>query len=44
MKARDLHYKLLPLMNANFVETNPIPVKAVLSMMGLMEENFRLKN
>ena len=41
-KARDLHYKLLPLMNANFVETNPIPAKTVLAMMGLMEENFRL--
>src|SRR5262245_14455828 len=41
-KARKLHYKLLPLMNANFVETNPIPAKTVLAMMGLMEENFRL--
>jgi 4-hydroxy-tetrahydrodipicolinate synthase len=41
-KARDLQYKLWPLMNANFVETNPIPVKAVLTMMGLMEENYRL--
>jgi len=41
-KARELHYKLLPLMSANFVESNPIPVKAVLSMMGLIEENYRL--
>jgi 4-hydroxy-tetrahydrodipicolinate synthase len=41
-KARELHYKLLPLMNANFVESNPIPAKAVLAMMGLMEENYRL--
>ncbi len=40
--ARRLHYKLLPLMNANFVESNPIPVKAVLGMMGLIEENYRL--
>jgi 4-hydroxy-tetrahydrodipicolinate synthase len=40
--ARDLHYKMLPLMNANFVESNPIPAKAVLSMMGLMGENYRL--
>jgi len=41
-KARELHYKLLPLMNANFVETNPIPVKAALAMMGLIEEKYRL--
>jgi 4-hydroxy-tetrahydrodipicolinate synthase len=41
-QAREIHYKLLPLMNANFVETNPIPVKTVLSMMGLIGENYRL--
>jgi 4-hydroxy-tetrahydrodipicolinate synthase len=41
-RAREVHYKLLPLMNANFVESNPIPVKAVLSMMGLVSENYRL--
>jgi 4-hydroxy-tetrahydrodipicolinate synthase len=41
-KARRLHFKLLHLMNANFVETNPIPVKAALAMMGLIEENYRL--
>jgi len=41
-RARELHYKLLPLMAANFVESNPIPVKAVLAMMGLIEENYRL--
>jgi 4-hydroxy-tetrahydrodipicolinate synthase len=41
-KAREIHYKLLPLIAANFVESNPIPVKAVLSMMGLIEENYRL--
>jgi 4-hydroxy-tetrahydrodipicolinate synthase len=41
-KARELHYKLLPLMNANFIESNPIPVKAALAMMGLIEENYRL--
>jgi 4-hydroxy-tetrahydrodipicolinate synthase len=40
--ARELHYRLLPLMNANFVESNPIPVKAALAMMGLIEENYRL--
>jgi len=41
-RARELQYRLLPLMNANFVESNPIPVKAVLAMMGLIEENLRL--
>jgi 4-hydroxy-tetrahydrodipicolinate synthase len=41
-RARELHYKLLPLMTANFIESNPIPVKAVLAMMGLIEENLRL--
>ena len=41
-KARALHYKLLPLMNMNFVESNPIPVKAALAMMGMIEENYRL--
>src|SRR5438093_1342642 len=41
-RARELHYKLLPLMNANFIESNPIPVKAALAMMGIIEENYRL--
>ena len=41
-KARELHYKLLPLMNANFVESSPIPVKAALAMMGMMDEKCRL--
>jgi 4-hydroxy-tetrahydrodipicolinate synthase len=41
-KARELHYQLLHLMNANFVESNPIPVKAAMAMMGLLEENYRL--
>jgi 4-hydroxy-tetrahydrodipicolinate synthase len=41
-KAKELHYKLLPLMNINFIESNPIPVKAALAMMGLIEENYRL--
>lgn len=41
-KARALHYKLLPLMNVNFIESNPIPVKTALAMMGLIEESFRL--
>jgi 4-hydroxy-tetrahydrodipicolinate synthase len=41
-KARELHYKLLHLMNVNFVESNPIPVKAALAMMGWIEESYRL--
>jgi 4-hydroxy-tetrahydrodipicolinate synthase len=40
--ARSLHRKYLPLMQANFIETNPLPVKAVLAMMGKIEENYRL--
>jgi len=39
--ARKLHYKLLPLMQANFWESNPIPVKAALAMMGRMGNNLR---
>jgi 4-hydroxy-tetrahydrodipicolinate synthase len=42
VEARLLHYKLLPLMEANFIESSPGPVKAALAMMGLIEENFRL--
>lgn len=41
-KARELHYKLLPLMEANFIESSPGPVKAALAMLNLVEENFRL--
>jgi 4-hydroxy-tetrahydrodipicolinate synthase len=41
-KARKLHRKYLALMQANFIESNPMPVKAVLAMMGRMEENYRL--
>ena len=40
--ARRVHYRMLPLMNANFMESNPIPVKAALALMGLIEENYRL--
>jgi 4-hydroxy-tetrahydrodipicolinate synthase len=40
--ARRLHHKYLPLMQANFIESNPLPVKAVLSMMGKLEEVYRL--
>jgi 4-hydroxy-tetrahydrodipicolinate synthase len=41
-EARALHYRLLPLMETNFIESSPGPVKAALAMMGLIEENFRL--
>jgi|SRR5579871_684990 len=40
--ARLLFRKYLPLMQANFIESNPGPAKAVLSMMGRMEEVYRL--
>src|SRR5690348_2263589 len=40
--ARNLHRKYLPLMQANFIESNPLPVKAVLTMLGRIEEVYRL--
>jgi 4-hydroxy-tetrahydrodipicolinate synthase len=40
--ARALHRKYLPLMQANFIESNPMPVKAVLAMMGKIQEIYRL--
>jgi 4-hydroxy-tetrahydrodipicolinate synthase len=40
--ARQLHRKYLPLMQANFIESSPLPVKAVLAMMGKIEEVYRL--
>jgi 4-hydroxy-tetrahydrodipicolinate synthase len=40
--ARDWNRKLYPLMKVNFVESNPIPVKAALAMMGKIEEAYRL--
>jgi 4-hydroxy-tetrahydrodipicolinate synthase len=40
--ARRLERKFLALMQANFIESNPMPVKAVLAMMGKIEENYRL--
>lgn len=41
-KAKTIHYELLPLFKAMFVETNPIPVKSAMALMGLLEEEFRL--
>lgn len=40
--ARALHRKYLALMQANFIESNPLPVKAVLAMMGKIQEVYRL--
>jgi len=40
--ARALQRTWLPLMEVNFVESNPIPVKAAMAMMGLLEPTFRL--
>jgi 4-hydroxy-tetrahydrodipicolinate synthase len=40
--ARKMQRKYLPLMDVNFVESNPIPVKAALALMGLLEPVWRL--
>jgi len=41
-RARDAHYRLLPLFDVLFCETNPIPVKAALAQRGLIREEIRL--
>ncbi|TSA08675.1 MAG: 4-hydroxy-tetrahydrodipicolinate synthase [Deltaproteobacteria bacterium] len=41
-KAQDLHYKLLPLCQAMFYETNPIPAKTALGLMGMISPELRL--
>ncbi len=40
--ARKIHYKILPLMEANFIESSPAPCKFVMKEMGLLGENLRL--
>jgi 4-hydroxy-tetrahydrodipicolinate synthase len=40
--ARQIQRRFLPLMNINFVESNPIPVKAAMALMGLLQPVFRL--
>jgi 4-hydroxy-tetrahydrodipicolinate synthase len=40
--ARAVHQRILPLMQVNFVEANPVPVKAAMAAMGLLEEVYRL--
>jgi 4-hydroxy-tetrahydrodipicolinate synthase len=41
-EARKIHYELMPLFKGLFLETNPMPVKAALAKMGLIENNLRL--
>lgn len=41
-KAKKIHYELLDLMHVNFIESNPIPVKTALFLMGKIQESFRL--
>jgi 4-hydroxy-tetrahydrodipicolinate synthase len=41
-EARAIHARLMPLLTINFVESNPMPVKAALAAMGLLEEVYRL--
>jgi len=41
-KARDVHHRLLPWMRAAFIESNPVPVKAALNMLGRMDNRLRL--
>jgi len=41
-EARKVHERLLPLMQVNFIESNPIPVKAAMAALGLLEEIYRL--
>ena len=40
-RAREIHYRLLPLMRANFVETNPVPVKTALAFLSRCREDVR---
>jgi 4-hydroxy-tetrahydrodipicolinate synthase len=41
-RGRELHYELLPLFRALFIETNPIPVKTAASLLGLCSDEMRL--
>ena len=41
-KGREIHYKFLAMMEANFIESSPAPCKFVMKEMGLLEENLRL--
>ncbi|MBA2853651.1 4-hydroxy-tetrahydrodipicolinate synthase [Methanococcus maripaludis] len=41
-KAKEIHYKLFPLMKAMFIETNPIPIKTAMNMLGIPSGELRL--
>ena len=41
-KAKELHYRLFPLVKAMFIETNPIPVKTAMGLLGMCEPMLRL--
>ena len=41
-KAEEMHYKLLDLVKAMFIETNPIPVKTAMGLMKMMDPEIRL--
>lgn len=41
-KAREIHYRLSPLIKAVFLETNPIPVKTAMGLLGMCEPDLRL--
>ena len=40
--AREIHARIVPLLLGNFIEANPMPVKAAMAAMGLLEEVYRL--
>ncbi len=40
--ARAIHRQIMPIMQVNFIEANPVPVKAAMAAMGLIEESYRL--
>jgi len=41
-RAQELHYKMLPLIKAIFIETNPIPVKTAMGLLGMCDAQLRL--
>ena len=41
-KAREIHYELMPIFKAMFIETNPIPVKTSMKLLGRLNDEFRL--
>jgi len=41
-KARELHYRLLPFFKAEFIDTNPIPIKYMMALKGMIQETYTL--